>query len=103
MVYFIRYKLEVYSGNDFEIFELDIIGTAGRIRVLEGGRVIEFYSIEDSKFYKNYKNLHLSKVHTDSIDYFMKQGLSDIINSKKMPSLQEDLYTQKVIDKILHQ
>lgn len=87
--------------KNFEIFELDIIGSKGRIRVEEGGKSIKFYSVEDSKNYVGYKNLALKDIHEGTMDHFMKTGLLNIINHKDMPSLEDDLYIQGLINKIL--
>ena len=86
--------------SNFELFELDFIGSKGRIKILEGGRVIEFYSVADSSEYDGYKNLKLDFVHKDTINYFMKEGLNCVLNGCSMTTLEEDYNTQKIVDSL---
>ena len=39
------------------IFEIDILGSAGRIRILDNGRILEYYRFEESKNYSGYREL----------------------------------------------
>lgn len=43
--------------TSFTIFEMDIIGKKGRIKILESGNVIEIYNVTDDPFYSGYKGL----------------------------------------------
>lgn len=90
-----------FDHKNFEIFELDIICSKGRIKILNGGKLIEFYEVSDSKLYASYKNFKLKEIHKDSLDSFMQKGLETILESGQMPTLQEDLYTQRLIDELL--
>lgn len=44
------------------IFELDLFFEKARIRILDGGNVIEKYIIKESNIYEGYRNYHLSEV-----------------------------------------
>lgn len=90
-----------FDYKNYEIFELDIIGSKGRIKILDGGKYIEFYEVSDSKYYVSYKNFKMREIHEGSLDIFMQKGLETILASNQMPTLQEDLYVQGLIDKIL--
>jgi predicted dehydrogenase len=46
------------------IFELDIIGSEGRLKVLENGQVLEYYIFEESPRYSGYRELILGKTET---------------------------------------
>lgn len=50
-------SIKALDVKDFLIFEQDIIGTKGRLRILDSGNVIEYYTITDSKYYSGYKEL----------------------------------------------
>tara|TARA_B100000989_G_scaffold299053_1_gene292569 strand:+ start:1783 stop:2712 length:930 start_codon:yes stop_codon:yes gene_type:complete len=90
-----------FDYKNYEIFELDIIGSKGRIKILDGGKCIEFYEVSDSKHYASYKNLIMKEKHKGSLDVFMQKGLKKILGSDHMPTLQEDLYIQILMDKLL--
>lgn len=90
-----------FDYKNYEIFELDIIGSKGRIKILDGGKCIEFYEVSESEYYASYRNLKLKYVHKGSLDIFMQKGLKTILESDQMPTLQEDLYVQKLIDRLL--
>lgn len=55
----------------FSIFEMDIVGTLGRIRILDQGNTVEYYHIVDDPIYSGYRALQLEK-----IDH---QGLGDVL------------------------
>jgi len=50
-------SIKALDVRDFLIFEQDIIGTKGRLRILDSGNVVEYYTISDSKYYSEYKEL----------------------------------------------
>ena len=97
-------KVEIIGldHDDFELFELDILGKTGRIIVKDGGRDIEFYSVKDSNEYKGYKNLASEKKHSGTFNSFMSQGLINCIQNKEMPTLEDDLKIQNIIDLVLN-
>jgi predicted dehydrogenase len=43
--------------TSFTIFEMDIIGTKGRIQILESGHVIEMFKVTEDPFYSGYQGL----------------------------------------------
>ena len=93
-------QIQGIDYRNFELFELDIIGSRGRIKILEGGRFIKFYSVTESSEYVGYSNLKLNLIHRDTINLFMTQGLKNVLNNDPMPTLEEDLNTQKIIDSL---
>ncbi len=54
----------------FTIFEVDIIGKKGRIKITESGHLIELYKVDEDPFYSGYKGL--SKIS-------LIEGMSDIL------------------------
>lgn len=49
--------LKACDASSFAIFEMDIIGSKGRIRIVDSGFVIEHYRLEDSPFGAGYRTL----------------------------------------------
>jgi len=45
----------------FTILEMDLLGTLGRVRILDSGHRIEFYAVKESPYYSGYLNLSPSK------------------------------------------
>jgi predicted dehydrogenase len=43
----------------FSVFELDVVGTRGRVRVTDSGHVIDLYEVVDSAHYRGYRTLGL--------------------------------------------
>ena len=82
------------------MFELDIIGSSGRVVINDSGRKIDFYKISESDDYHRYKILKLSKSLKLNNNSFMKNGLELFLNSQSLPSLEEDLNVQKVVDSL---
>jgi predicted dehydrogenase len=58
-------NLQACDVEDFLIFELDIIGTEGRIRITHSGFDIEFYEIEDSHVFSGYRELYRAESPID--------------------------------------
>lgn len=46
-----------HTGKDYLIFEIDIIGTEGRIRISKNGRKFELWKLKESKHYSGYTEL----------------------------------------------
>ena len=43
--------------HDFLIFEMDCIGTMGRLNIIHSGSGVEFYEVRESKLYSGYREL----------------------------------------------
>ncbi|MDH5523673.1 MAG: Gfo/Idh/MocA family oxidoreductase [Desulfobulbaceae bacterium] len=84
----------------YEMFELDILGESGRVRVIDGGQKIISERVVESKYYNGYRNLAVYEVHTGTYTTFMKNGLSRGLKGKLMPGLLEEIAIQKVLDSI---
>lgn len=52
----------------YEVFEIDLLFTYGRIRLINSGQRVEIYKIKKNKIFKDYKSLHLVKSYNS--DYF---------------------------------
>jgi predicted dehydrogenase len=93
-------NIKSLNYKNFEMFELDIIGSSGRVIINDSGRNIDFYNISNSEDYPEYKILKLSKSLKFNSDNFMKNGLELFLNSQSLPSLEDDLKVQKVVDSL---
>lgn len=49
------------DANQFSIFELDIIGTLGRLRIRDSGHQVEFCQVQESAYYTGYLALGMPK------------------------------------------
>ncbi len=49
--------LHACDATAFSIFEMDLIGTSGRVRIVESGHAIEVYHVVDSPHYSGYQTL----------------------------------------------
>jgi len=58
------------DSNAFTLFEMDIVGTKGRARILDSGHTIEYYRVAPSAFYSDYQML--THTETDSV------GMGDV-------------------------
>lgn len=72
-----------YAGSgtkDYLIFEIDIVGSAGRIRITENGRNIMLYKSATSENYGNYKELSLQKQKLPRPKNRMIAAVEDIVS-----------------------
>ena len=93
-------NIKSLNYKNFEMFELDIIGSSGRVVINDSGRNIDFYKISKSEDYPEYEILKLSKRLKFNSNNFMKNGLELFLNSQSLPSLEEDFKVQKVVDSL---
>ncbi len=49
--------LQGAAGDAFSVFEMDIVGTRGRVRLTDSGHRIQWYGVADSPFYSGYRAL----------------------------------------------
>ena len=80
-------NIKSLNYKNFEMFELDIIGSSGRVVINDSGRNIDFYKISKSEDYPEYEILKLSKRLKFNSNNFMKNGLELFLNSQSLPSL----------------
>jgi predicted dehydrogenase len=93
-------ELVALEHEKFEIFELDIIGTNGRITVIDGGQEIKYYEKARARLYDEYTNLLFTHCHSGTYSTFMQQGLLRGLAGEAMPNLQNEINIQQVIAKI---
>lgn len=72
----------------FDICEMDIIGSGGRIRILDSGHTIERYEVRDDPHYSGYRGLSLKEKDSRGMTDTLLHGVEDLVsclNHKKVP------------------
>jgi len=95
----VKIYLTALDYNQFELFELDIIGSAGRILIKDGGQQILFQKVTNDKYYKGYKNLISFEKHESSHENFMLSGLEQGLSGGIMPGLAEEMDIEETLSK----
>ena len=68
------------SERAFSIFEMDIIGTTGRISVANSGHTMRFYDIIDSPYYSNYRIPHEKTLREGGMEDMLLHAVEDLVN-----------------------
>jgi predicted dehydrogenase len=87
--------------KNYSLFDLDILGNKGRIKIIDGGRKIQFENVINDKFYKGYKCLTLQKEHDGTYVQFMKYGLARGLSGQPMPGFKEELKIQTLTQRMI--
>lgn len=90
-----------YDNNAFYLFEMDIVGTAGRIQIIDGGNEILFFRVRKSPYDPSNRILSLQERHKDTLNYCMSEGLRRVLNNKNCPSIEEALQDQITVEEVL--
>lgn len=72
--------LQALDHTAFTLFEMDIIGTAGRVRVLDGGHRIQRYRTVKSPLYTGYVNLDGGQTEEGCLKDAMLHAVGDLIS-----------------------
>lgn len=83
----LRFKNNVFCSihacdvKDFLIFETDIIGSKGRLRITHSGFDLDFYKINDSSLFSGYKELYRCRppIDKDLPREFMISGVKHLV------------------------
>ena len=90
--------LQNFSGENYALFELEVILSKGRIIIKDLGHTIQVETVEPSEKYKNYFNLKKTRTFDDS----MSQNLYNTINfafKEKIDTFSQHLkLSQKLLD-----
>lgn len=82
---YLRYKdgpkiyLSPMDGRDYSIFEIDILGTEGRVRIVNHGLQIQKYSVIPEPVYGDYNTLNYT--NDSYIESCMTTALIDVLNN----------------------
>ena len=63
----------------YSLFEIDILGTQGRIRILDNGDTAEIYEVVECKHYPGFCELKKNQTWKTQMSYAMKYGLEAMI------------------------
>ncbi len=94
----VQVNLKSFDYRAFELFELDIIGTAGRIRIHDGGQEIIFEHVVEGKHYSGYHNLIQKSQHDSSYARCMETGLAMALEGQPMPTLDNEKAINQTLD-----
>ena len=89
------------------IFEIDIIGDQGRIRVINNGNSVELYHFEDSPNYSNYRELMPQPLDVPGPGDLLMNTVRDMaqvldgVSPKPACSAEDGYWTMAVIDALL--
>ncbi|HEV3142173.1 MAG TPA: Gfo/Idh/MocA family oxidoreductase [Vicinamibacterales bacterium] len=85
--------LQGCDGSAYSVFEMDIVGTAGRVRIVESGHRVEFQHVVDSQHYGGYKTLAVRRqVEGDMHDLTLRavEDLVAALEAKRAPRCTAD-------------
>jgi predicted dehydrogenase len=71
--------LHACDATMFSIFEMDIIGTNGRVYIKDFGHLIEVYRVTDSPYYSGYSSLALSETIRDGLKDTLLHAVTDMV------------------------
>jgi len=90
--------LQNFSGDNYALFELEIILSKGRVLIKDSGHTIEIHTVEPSQKYQGYFNLKQTRTLDDSMD----QNLYNTVNfafKEKIDVFSKHLdLSQKLLD-----
>lgn len=76
--------LHACDANKFSIFEMDILGSNGRVYIKDSGHIIEKYHVTENPYYSGYNSLHLSERVTDAMKDSLLYAVEDIVQCLQM-------------------
>lgn len=85
----VRATLRAASRDAFSIFELDLLGTAGRVRLTDSGHRIELFESRDSPHYSGYRSLQPAGEWPGGIDDAMLRAVEDLARAVRTGSAPE--------------
>jgi predicted dehydrogenase len=81
--------LQGCQAADFSLFEMDLIGTRGRARVIESGRTIEVYEVVDDPYFTGQKTVAQKWKLEGRLHYGLLHAVEDLVrclNEGSQPS-----------------
>lgn len=99
-------KTEIFIKSldyrNFELFEIDIIGSKGRIIINERGSNINIFRVNNSDEYKGYKILKKNITKNNILNNSMSENLSLGLLGKRKNELEADLEVQHLVSKVIN-
>lgn len=82
------------SADAFSVFEMDIVGTKGRIRVVDSGHKVELFKVDESPYYSGYLSLKKKEERNGCLDNTLLNAVKNLVgcleNSDKPRCSGED-------------
>lgn len=75
--------LQALDASAFSLFEMDILGTKGRVKLLDSGHRIEYFEVRPSPHYLGYQTLLPTHVIDGEMDVPLHNALADLISCVK--------------------
>lgn len=71
--------LQGCDSGAFSVFELDLIGTGGRIRITDSGHGMELYRVAESPYYSGYRTLIESSRRSGGMANALLHAVEDVV------------------------
>jgi len=72
--------LQACTAQAFSLFEMDLIGSKGRVRLVDFGNTIEFYEVAESRDYTGYQTLVLKERKQDGLRDVLLHAVADLVH-----------------------
>jgi len=72
-------RLAGCRADAFTVFEMDVVGTRGRLRLLDNGQTIESYAVGDSPHYSGYRVLLLEQTTHGGMEDLLLHAVNDLV------------------------
>lgn len=82
-----RGVLQALEAEHYSIFEMDILGTQGRIRIIDSGHRIEFYEVKDNPYYSGYKAVLKANENESDMHDTVLNIVIDLVNCMETGSV----------------
>ena len=71
--------LHAVPDHGFTIFEMDVIGDAGRVRFLDSGNRVEVHLPAPSPYYEGYRNLAPARIRERALKHVIVLAVNDVV------------------------
>src|SRR3990167_8277400 len=68
------------NADAFSLFEMDIIGTLGRVRLIDSGHRIEYFHVCESNYYSGYKTIQKTHEQNGVLENTILNTVTDLIH-----------------------
>lgn len=72
--------LQGCRAEAFSIFEMDIVGTRGRIRLTDSGHRVEIFDVAESPYYSGYTSLHKNREEDGEMEDTLLHAVQDLVD-----------------------
>lgn len=90
--------LQNFTGENFALFELEIIFSKGRVLIKDSGHTIQIETVEPSKEYQGYYSLQLQKTLDDSMCMNLFNTITYALHSQESSLKQHLNLSKKLLD-----